>query len=87
MEAGESDEEALRREIWEELGLIVSVGELVGQAEGERLLLVAYFCRRETESLELREHLEARWVDRREGDRLDWATLDIPLWGEVRKRL
>jgi mutator protein MutT len=66
MERGETPEEALTRELEEELGLRVAVGELLcsvrfrsGTADYE---LHAYRVTRSSGAPVLREHDEARWV-------------------------
>lgn len=66
MENGETPEEALRRELDEELGIVVEVGELlcsvrftVGSAEYE---LLAFRATRVSGEPILREHEDARWV-------------------------
>lgn len=84
VEEGESDGEALEREILEELGIEIRVGEFLGESLGPRISLVAYLCERLENAWELREHLEARWVREVDGDQLDWAALDVPLWVKVR---
>lgn len=55
LEAGESPVEALRRELWEELGVPVQVGAALGSARGEGLELHAFEIHFEGEP-ELREH-------------------------------
>lgn len=87
VEMGESDEEALAREILEELEMEVSVGPRLCSAQRDDLELVGYVCARDGEEWKLREHLEARWVGQEEGDGLDWAVLDVPLWKSVRARV
>ncbi|YCM46062.1 (deoxy)nucleoside triphosphate pyrophosphohydrolase [Verrucomicrobiaceae bacterium 227] len=87
VEPGEGDEDALAREITEELGMQISVGKRLGSAKREGLELIAYLCKRVAGGWELREHLEAKWVEEEEGDQLDWAALDVPLWAAVRARV
>jgi 8-oxo-dGTP diphosphatase len=87
VESGELDEEALAREILEELEMRVSVGRRLCSAEHDGLELIGYVCERVREEWKLREHLEARWVDHEQGDVLDWAVLDVPLWEVVRARV
>lgn len=87
VEDGESDEVALRREMTEELALGISVGEQLGESQSRDLQLIAYRCDRKGGGWELREHLDARMIDRKAGDLLDWAELDIPLWTTIKDRL
>lgn len=80
VEPGESDREALVREIQEELGAQVMVGAHLGDSPWEgRLVLVAYACTL-TEGMPTKtEHTELRWVDPEGMLALDWAPADVPL--------
>jgi len=82
LEEGELFEEALKREMWEELRVQVSVGRACQPVVRGGLCLRGYLCDMSGE-LELREHTEHRWVGRTEGDALDWAAMDVPVWEEV----
>jgi len=66
VEPGETPEQALARELAEELGIVGEVGEFLCSAiyEGTEppLELLAYRVRRGPGAIELREHTEARWV-------------------------
>lgn len=64
VEAGETDAEALAREIREETGLVVRPGRLAGMVRRGRYAIYDYLC--EVEGGELRagdDADEARWVD------------------------
>ena len=80
IEPGETPEQALAREIREELDTVVAVGEKIDQVEwteGDRLLsLACYLCRVESGHLTLKEHESARWIGRDEAERLDWLPAD-----------
>jgi 8-oxo-dGTP diphosphatase len=77
IEPGETPEQALARELSEELGITCEVGEFlcaaVYRGTGPSLELLAYRVRRRPGAIELREHVEARWVAPAE-----LAGLDMP---------
>ncbi len=69
-ESGESLPACLRREIAEELGVAVEVGELLGVEEelhhGRRLRLYCFRCRLVDGSPQAREHRELVWLTPRQ---------------------
>ena len=79
VEMSESPEDALVREIQEELCLDIEVGPLVGEESfdhGHRLLrLRVYECSTSQEQLKLIEHDDFRWIDI---DELDPKILSEP---------
>lgn len=85
MEAGETQEEALRREIWEELETCIVVERLVETVEWDypqfHLTMHCYLCRVESGHLELKEHEAARWLHRDELESVRWLPAD---WGLIR---
>jgi len=66
-EKGESLEDALKREICEELGLGIEVGELLGVYDHAythyKVTLFAYFCQRLSKVLNLNYHTDHIWVE------------------------
>lgn len=67
VEAGESLEEGLRREIREETGLSVSVGDLAYASYVDSMIILVYFCMMESGDMTLsEEHCEARWVGKQQ---------------------
>ncbi|MBR4533156.1 MAG: 8-oxo-dGTP diphosphatase MutT [Bacteroidaceae bacterium] len=80
MEAGESPEEALVREIREELSTEISVDELFCTVEYDypafHLILHCYLCSLLTDALHLNEHEAARWLTKDELDSVDWLPAD-----------
>lgn len=91
LEPREAPEAALARELAEELGIEVRVGERLGRSEtrlrGRPLHLDVHAVRWTGGRLQLREHAEVRWVSAGELDRLDWAEADVPVLPAVRARL
>ena len=80
VEPGESDGEALERELWEELGVRVSVGALSGETLGS-VHLVAYVVQLDEGQPVAREHAELRWMAPGALGDLGWAMADRPLLG------
>lgn len=87
LEAGESPEECLVREIREELGLQIKVGALVGisshvyrpdQRAPIHILLLCYRCEwvaGEAQRLEVNDFC---WIEKRNFAKFDFAAADIP---------
>lgn len=83
VEPGEDPTEALRREIHEELGLEIQVGELLGRGEeaaGRHLIQLDVYLATATEGEPTPlEHAQVRWVDATTLMALNWAAADIPI--------
>lgn len=82
VEPGETRREALVREIAEELGCLVRVGNEVGTTSHEYDLtivnLTTFYCTLENGQPEVSEHSAARWVSPADLRELDWAPADVP---------
>ena len=80
MEPGETPEEALKREIREELSTEICVDELLCTVEYDypkfHLTLHCYLCSLVTEALHLNEHEAARWLANDELDSVKWLPAD-----------
>ena len=83
MEAGETAEEALRREIWEELETRIVVERIVETVEWDypqfHLTMHCYLCHVESGHLELKEHEAARWLGSGELESVGWLPADWQL--------
>ena len=90
MEVGESPEEALRREIREELSTEISVDEYICTVEYDypefHITMHCYFCSLVTDALHLNEHEAARWLAKNELDRVKWLPADVLVVNEINKR-
>ncbi|GHG27766.1 (deoxy)nucleoside triphosphate pyrophosphohydrolase [Streptomyces zaomyceticus] len=90
LEPGESPEEALIRELREELGVEVEPGERI---PGEWPLKPGYVLRVWTARLlsgeprPLEDHDALRWLSRSELDSVDWLDQDRPAVAEAARRL
>ncbi len=91
MEEGESPEEALVREIREELSTEISVEELLCTVEYDypkfHLTMHCYWCSLVTEALHLNEHEAARWLANEELDSVDWLPADLLVVEAIKKQV
>ena len=80
MEVGETPEEALKREIREELSTEINVDEFLCTVEYDypvfHLTMHCYLCSLLTEALHLNEHEAARWLKLEDLDSVDWLPAD-----------
>ena len=80
MEAGETPEEALKREILEELETRIVVERLVETVEWDypqfHLTMHCFLCCVESGHLELKEHEAARWLSKGELESVNWLPAD-----------
>jgi len=83
LEEGENEEDALKREISEELNLEIDVAEKFLVVTHEyldfNLTMHSYLCKANTEKLVLKEHIDAKWLNKDELIELDWAAADLPI--------
>lgn len=91
IEPGESQTEALVREIKEELKTDIKVLDFIitvyHQYETFHLTMHAYFTEVLQGNLELTEHTGQIWLPVDELDTLDWAAADIPIVQELKTLL
>ena len=91
MEAGETPEEALRREIWEELETRIIVDGLLQTVEWDypqfHLTMHCYWCHIESGSLTLKEHEAARWLAKEELECVAWLPADLTLLPAIQAAL
>lgn len=82
VEPGEDPRACLQREMFEEFGIIVSVGEFLGESifdYGEKLIrLLAYSVTHISGEFLATEHDSFRWVTTQQLSDLDWAPADLP---------
>lgn len=87
MEPGETAEEALKREIWEELETGIVIERFVKTIEWDypqfHLTLHCYFCHVESGHLELKEHEAAKWLRKEELESVNWLPADRDLVKEL----
>jgi mutator protein MutT len=83
IEAGETAEECLTRELFEELGIVTKVGKFFGESTHDygtkTIQLLAYKVEHVSGEFELMVHDKLRWLSLYELDEVKWAPADIPL--------
>lgn len=90
MEPGETPEEALKREIREELETKIVVERLVQTVEYDypqfHLKMHCFWCRIESGSLTLKGHEAARWLTKDELDSVQWLPADLEVINELKAK-
>jgi 8-oxo-dGTP diphosphatase len=83
IEVDEKKEEALIREIKEELNLDITVNYELTEVYYEYpdfvITMFGFICNSASYQIELREHLAYKWLKKSELKDLDWAAADIPI--------
>ena len=91
IEEGETPEEALAREIREELDTEISVGRLIDTIEYDypkfHLSMDCFFCEIIKGDLVLKEHEAARWLTKDELREVDWLPADITIIDEIEQEM
>lgn len=87
IELGESSEEALVREIREELDVDIKVGRLLETVEYDyprfHLIMHCFICELLSEEIILKEHDDAKWLAEEELDSVDWLPADVSLIDKI----
>ena len=83
VEPNETKEEAIIREIKEELNLDIQITKeflTVNHTYPDfSLTMISYLCTSTSSELMLREHVAFQWLNNDELEKLDWAAADIPI--------
>lgn len=91
IESGELPQEALVREIREELDTVVSVGELIDTIEYDysdfHLSMDCFWCAILEGNLTLKEHEDACWLTKDKLWSVDWLPADITLIEKISEKL
>lgn len=81
IEPGETPQQALKREIEEELDTEITVGDLLTVVEYDypdfHLSMQCFLCTVAAGNLVLKEHEAAKWLTAEELDSVDWLPADI----------
>lgn len=91
IENGETPEEALKREIKEELATEISVGKYLGTVEYDyptfHLSMRCYVCSVISGHLTLLEHMAAKWLTKEHLDDVEWLPADTTVVQWVKEYL
>jgi len=84
LEAGETLENCLRREIKEELGLDIKViqrlpSNIHKYSDKKIIELIPFRCSLQTSEIILKEHSKIEWSTVFQLEKFDWAEADIPI--------
>jgi 8-oxo-dGTP diphosphatase len=86
IEAGESPEECLTRELQEELGVTVRIGAALSPAThgyaDVTVTLYPFTCRLAGGAVTMHEHHALQWIAPERMAELDWAAADLPVIDE-----
>ena len=87
IEVGETPEEALKREILEELETEITVGELIDTIEYDyptfHLSMDCFWAEIISGDLVLKEHEAAKWLTKDELDSVEWLPADVTLVDKI----
>lgn len=91
IEPGERPEEALKREIKEELKAAISVGEDLGIVEYDypnfHLNMRCFMCSLVSEDVTLLEHEAMKWLTAETIDTVNWLPADKPMTEKIKEIL
>lgn len=91
IEEGETPQEALKREILEELETKISVGELIDTIEFDyptfHLSMDCFWAEIISGDLVIKEHQAAKWLTTEELDSVEWLPADITLIEKIREQI
>ena len=91
IETGETPQDALKREIMEELDTEITVGELIDTIEYDyptfHLSMDCFWAEVITGHLVLKEAEAAKWLTKEQLDSVDWLPADVTLIDKIRIEL
>lgn len=88
VESGETEEKALKREIKEELEMDIFIREKIVIVSHEypdfSITMHCFSCGVQSRDLQLKDHLDYKWLKPDDMDKLDWAAADMPIVEKLR---
>lgn len=83
IEAGETKNQAIVREIKEELDMDIEAVKLLLTVDHDypdfKIKMHGILCKSNSNDLTLTEHIDYKWLSKNELSSLDWAAADIPI--------
>ena len=91
IEAGETAQQALKREIEEELDTEIEVGDLIDTVQYDypkfHLVMDCFWCKVKEGKLTLNEALQARWLTKEELFSVKWLPADLAILEKIQANL
>lgn len=91
IEPGETPEDALLREIQEELRTDITIEKLLTTVEYNyekfHLSMACYLCHLKSNPFVLTEHLGSRWLGKNELDEVEWLPADVGILSLIKSEL
>lgn len=91
IEHGETPQEALKREIMEELDTEIAVGDIIDTIEYDypefHLSMDCFWCDVVNGDLVLKEHEAAKWLTKEHLNDVEWLPADITLIDKIREAI
>lgn len=88
IEAGETKEETIKREIKEELNMdIIVMDEFITvnhRYPDFNLTMYSFICDCDSHELTLADHKDCKWLSKSDMEHLDWAAADIPIVNKLK---
>ena len=89
IEEGEAPQEALKREIMEELDTEIVVGDLIDTIEYDypdfHLSMDCFWCEIVSGDLVLKEHEAAKWLTKEKLGTVEWLPADVTVMGAIKE--
>ena len=89
IEPGETQQEALKREIMEELDTEIVVGDLIDTIEYDypdfHLSMDCFWCEIVSGDLVLKEHEAAKWLTKEKLGTVEWRPADVTVMGAIKE--
>jgi 8-oxo-dGTP diphosphatase len=83
IEQGESQREALKRELIEELNITPSIENefltVIHSYPDFELTMHSFICKTDKINIKLNEHISSIWLSKQDLMQLDWAAADLPI--------